>query len=95
MVASQTFKEWQKAGKDQHSIIADPRFADADHLDFWVRNKSLISKIKFKPFDYTKAGVYGDQEWINLAKFDVKLAKQFDEVVQMHENKQPNHNADL
>jgi len=95
MVGTQTFKEWQKAGKDQHSIIADPKFVDADHLDFRVRNKSLISKIKFKPFDYTKAGVYGDQEWKDLARFDVNLAKQFDEIVQVHESKQVNDNAGL
>jgi hypothetical protein len=91
MVASQTFRDWQKSGKDKNSIIADPEFADAAHLDFRIKNKSLVSKIKFKAFDYTKAGVYGDAEWKELARFDSNLAKEFDELVQAHESKPVDH----
>ena len=86
MVAKQTFAEWQKAGKDVHSIIADPGFANPSILDFRVQNKSLVAKIKFKPFDYSRAGVHGTPEWKELAKFDVKLAQAFDDIVAAHES---------
>lgn len=89
------FKEWQKSGKDVHSVLMDPKFADPAHLDFRIRNKSLISKINFKPFDYSKAGVYGDASWKELAKFDAKLAKQFDDLVAAHESVKIDHNAGL
>ncbi len=86
MVVKQSFKEWQKSGKDKHSIVADPKFADPDHLDFRVKNKSLLSRVKFKPFDYTRAGVYGEDTWKELAEFDPNRAKQFDEIVKQHES---------
>jgi len=95
MVATQTFKQWQEAGKDVHSIIADPKFVDAAHLNFKIGNKSLLNKIKFKPFDYSHAGVYGDEAWKELAKFDVNLAKQFDAIVEQAEGKQIDYNAGL
>lgn len=95
MVADRSFKAWQKSGKDQHSIIANPQFADPFRLDFRIKNKCLISKINFKPFDYTKAGVYGSKEWVELAKFDEKLATEFDEMVKKQEANPINHNATL
>jgi hypothetical protein len=85
MVGNQTFSDWQKSGKDKNSVIADPEFADAAHLDFRIKNKGLIDQIKFKSFDYTKAGVYGDPAWKELARFDSNLAKQFDELVEVRE----------
>ena len=88
MVAKRTFTEWQKSGKDVHSIIADPGFANPSTLDFRVQNKALISKIKFKVFEYIKAGVHGTPEWKELAKFDARLANKFDEVVASHEKGQ-------
>ncbi len=39
----------------------------ADKLDFRLKDDSPALKLGFKPFDYTKAGVYGDAEWIKLA----------------------------
>ncbi|MCD0490344.1 right-handed parallel beta-helix repeat-containing protein [Pedobacter sp. MC2016-14] len=94
-VGTQTFKEWQKSGKDVHSVISDPKFADPARLDFSIKNRSLLSKISFKPFDYSKAGVYGDVSWKELAKFDAKLAKQFDDLVQDYESIKIDHNAGL
>ncbi len=63
-----TFKEWQKKGHDTDSIIADPMFVDAENFDFRLKPDSPALKIGFKPFDYSKAGVYGDSAWINKAK---------------------------
>jgi hypothetical protein len=65
--AGKSLAEWQKAGLDQHSIIADPKFADAAKYDFHLIADSPALKVGFKPFDYSKAGVYGDTTWVKLA----------------------------
>lgn len=75
---NQSFAQWQAAGKDAGSVIEDPQFADPARFDFRVNNRALIEKIGFKPFDPTRAGVYGNPEWIELARFDETLAKRFD-----------------
>jgi hypothetical protein len=62
-----TFEQWQQNGHDQNSIIADPLFVDPDRYDFHLDPNSPVLKIGFKPFDYTKAGVYGDRAWIRKA----------------------------
>ena len=72
--ADKSFKEWQKTGKDVHSIIADPLFVNPDAFDFHFKNLSVARKIKFTPFDYSRAGVYGSDEWKKLAEFDPDLA---------------------
>jgi hypothetical protein len=79
------FNEWKKDGKDVHSIVADPGFVDPESFDFHFRSLSVAKKIKFKPFDYSKAGVYGSDEWKQKATFDPDLAKQFDEIVRQRE----------
>ncbi|MRX65383.1 right-handed parallel beta-helix repeat-containing protein [Maribacter luteus] len=81
------FKEWQASGKDRNSIIADPDFVDPQNFDFRIRNKVVMRKIGFKPFDYTKAGVYGSYEWKELARFDPELADHFDETVKIIEQR--------
>jgi len=65
--AGMTFEQWQQTGHDQNSIIADPLFADPDRYDFHLDPNSPALKIGFTPFDYIKAGVYGDRAWIRKA----------------------------
>ena len=59
--------EWQAAGHEKGSIIADPRFEDPQRYDFRLPDDSPALKIGFKPFDYGRAGVYGDPAWIRKA----------------------------
>ncbi len=76
-----TFAEWKKSGKDLHSIIADPQFVNPAVYDFRLKNKSAVRKMNFVPFDYTKAGVYGYEEWKRLAEFDPDLSLKFDKII--------------
>ena len=61
--AGLTFEQWREKGYDKNSIIADPLFADPDKYDFRLAPNSPALKLGFKPFDYKKAGVYGDPAW--------------------------------
>ena len=61
--------DWRKdTGHDKHSVIAAPLFVDAENFDFHLKADCPARKLGFVPFDYTKAGVYGDPEWIDLAQ---------------------------
>ncbi len=71
------FAAWQKLGKDAGSITADPKFADPSHFDFHLAADSPTAKIGFKPFDFTKAGVYGDERWAKEAASIVYPAVRF------------------
>ena len=75
------FIAWQKLGKDQHSLVANPLFVDPQNLDFHFKSLKVAKKIGFVPFDYTKAGVYGDQVWTKKAILDPDLMRKFDEAV--------------
>ncbi len=83
----QSFKEWQAGGKDLKSVIADPNFVNPQTFDFTVKNKTMMKKISFKPFDYSKAGVYGSNEWVDLAKFNPLLAETYDIAVKKLEER--------
>jgi hypothetical protein len=76
-----SFKEWQASGKDQNSVISNPGFSNPEVFDFRIKNKAMMKKIGFKPFDHSKAGVYGDAEWIKLAEFDPDVARKYDEAI--------------
>lgn len=72
------FEEWKKTTqKDENSVIADPLFADPDNDDFRFKSRQNIEKINFIPFDYSKAGVYGNIEWKRKTKLDPEIIKAF------------------
>jgi parallel beta helix pectate lyase-like protein len=50
------FAEWQAAGKDLNSIIADPLFLDPEHGDFRLRPGSPAAQIGFEPWDMSSVG---------------------------------------
>ena len=76
-----SFVDWKKIGKDKNSIIANPQFVNPINYDFRFKNTSVARKIKFKPFDYTQAGVYGSEAWKEKARIPKELEKAFDEAV--------------
>ncbi|MEY8588710.1 hypothetical protein [Phocaeicola sartorii] len=53
--------------KEPHSVMLDPLFKDVKNDDYTLVSRKNIRKIGFKPFDYSKAGVYGDKEWCEKA----------------------------
>lgn len=54
--------------KDTESVYQDPGFRNPQNGDFRFKSKTACRAIGFKPFDYTKAGVYGSRKWRKLAK---------------------------
>ena len=58
-----SFEDWKKTGHGEGDIIADPKFRDIEHGDYRLAADSPAMKIGFKPFDYTQAGVYGNDFW--------------------------------
>jgi len=65
--AGNSLDAWQAAGHERGSIIADPKFANPAKYQFELDGDSPAIKLGFKPFDYTKAGVYGDRQWVRKA----------------------------
>ncbi len=82
-----SFKEWQQSGHDVNSFIINPYFTDAPHFDFTFKNLNNIQKINFKPFDYSKAGVYGDKEWIKKALLPGYIITDFEKIVEKNMDK--------
>jgi parallel beta-helix repeat protein len=67
--AGKSWDQWRAMGRDKEgSIIADPKFVDPEKRDFRFASDEVIKQTGFKPFDYRRAGVYGDAAWIALAK---------------------------
>jgi len=54
-----TFEEWQEAGFDKHSIVADPLFVDAASDNYSLKPESPAFKLGFKPIDISKVGLRG------------------------------------
>jgi hypothetical protein len=62
-----TLADWQAAGHEQGSVIADPKFADPARGDYRLAADSPALGLGFRPFDPSQAGVYGDPAWIAKA----------------------------
>ncbi|MCG1037104.1 right-handed parallel beta-helix repeat-containing protein [Polaribacter sargassicola] len=75
------FKDWKKLGLDKHSFLINPEFKNPLKGNFKFKNQSSYKKINFKPFDYTKAGVLGNNEWKEKAKLSDLILENFDKTV--------------
>ncbi|OPZ08339.1 MAG: hypothetical protein BWZ10_02681 [candidate division BRC1 bacterium ADurb.BinA364] len=51
-----TWEEWQAAGKDKHSVWADPLFADPSRGDFTLSENSPALALGFRPIDLGDVG---------------------------------------
>ena len=51
--------EWQKAGRDRHSIVADPRFVNPREYDFRLQPDSPALALGIVPIDIEGAGLTG------------------------------------
>lgn len=68
-LVGKTLEDWRaETQHDPNSIVANPRFLNAEKFDFRLHSDSPALKIGFRPFDYTKAGVYGEPRWIRKAR---------------------------
>ena len=54
--AGKSFADWQKAGYDVHSLIADPLFVAPDKDDFTLKPASPALKLGFQPIDLSGVG---------------------------------------
>jgi parallel beta-helix repeat protein len=52
------FAKWQELGYDAHSVVADPKFVDADADDFRLQKDSPALKVGFRPIPIEKIGLY-------------------------------------
>ena len=56
LFATESFSEWQGAGQDKNSLIADPLFLDPEHGDFRLRPGSPAAQIGFELWDFSAVG---------------------------------------
>jgi hypothetical protein len=55
-----SLEQWQQAGHEAGSIIADPKLADPQNDDFRLAPDSPAIGLGFRPFDPSQAGVRGE-----------------------------------
>jgi hypothetical protein len=54
-------------GQEAGSLVADPLFLDPDKGNFQLKTGTPATRIGFKLFDWTQAGVYGSKSWKQFA----------------------------
>jgi hypothetical protein len=72
-----TLEQRQAQGWDLGSVVADPQFVDPGQGDFRLQPGSPASAVGFQPFDYSAAGLYGDEAWVALPRGFVYPAVEF------------------
>jgi len=55
--AGYTFEKWKLAGREAHSIVADPLFVNPEKGDFSLKPGSPAFKLGIKPIDVSKVGI--------------------------------------
>lgn len=80
------FRDWEK-DRDHKAILVDPLFINPQKGDFRFKTLKNIRKIGFVPFDYSKAGVYGLDEWKDAAKMSGDDIKKFENIILEREKK--------
>lgn len=71
--AGKPMAEWQQAGFDVNSVIADPGFADIENRNFALNPDSPAVKLGFEPIDLSNVGLYGDEAWVARARNAVRI----------------------
>lgn len=79
-----TPEEFRKK-RDPGLLVADPLFRDPLHGDFTFKRLKTAQKIGFKPFDYSKAGVQGDESWKAKARMTPEEIEDFRKAVRKGE----------
>jgi len=64
--AGMPLSEWQKTGRDTHSIVADPGFVDAAGRDFHLKPGSPALALGCRPIDLGTVGLQGPEAWRRL-----------------------------
>jgi hypothetical protein len=52
---------WQAMGFDRHSLVADPKFVDAEHDNYRLKADSPALQLGFRPIPMDKIGPYQDK----------------------------------
>lgn len=55
------WQSWKAEGMDEHSVVADPLFVDAENDDYRLKPESPAFKLGFKPIPIDKIGPYKDE----------------------------------
>jgi len=66
-ISSEQLKKLQREGKELGSQVLNPGFVNPDQMNFSFRDPKHLREQGFEVFNPDKAGVYGDQAWVQKA----------------------------